>query len=144
MALKAGTDLDCGRTYDSLVPAVRQGLVSEALVDTAVIRLFTARFRLGMFDPPSEVRWAQIPFSDNDSPAHRALALDVAHESMVLLKNAGGLLPLRKDEGLMHFIRDAVDRGCHDRQHDRLPGDSRPRCPAKCAVAEEGRCGNSQ
>ena len=97
MALKAGTDLDCGRTYDSLVPAVRQGLVSEALVDTAVIRLFTARFRLGMFDPPSEVRWAQIPFSDNDSPAHRALALDVAHESMVLLKNAGGLLPLRKD-----------------------------------------------
>ena len=68
--------------------------MSEALVDTAVIRLFTARFRLGMFDPPSEVRWAQIPFSDNDSPAHRALALDVAHESMVLLKNAGGLLPL--------------------------------------------------
>jgi beta-glucosidase len=96
LALQAGTDLDCGRTYDSLVAAVHQGLVSEALVDTAVIRLFTARFRLGMFDPDSAVRWARIPFGDNDSPAHRALALRVARESMVLLKNTGRLLPLRK------------------------------------------------
>ncbi len=97
LAVKAGTDLDCGRTYDSLVAAVRQGLVSEAVIDTAVTRLFTARYRLGMFDPPSSVRWAQIPFSDLDSPAHRALALRVARESMVLLKNANRVLPLRKD-----------------------------------------------
>jgi beta-glucosidase len=97
MAVKAGTDLDCGRTYDSLVAAVHQGLVSEASIDTAVTRLFVARFRLGMFDPPSEVRWARIPYSDNDSPAHRALALRVARESMVLLKNAGNLLPLRRN-----------------------------------------------
>ena len=110
MALKAGTDLDCGRTYDSLVAAVRQGLVSETLVDTAVIRLFTTRFWLGMFDPPSQVRWAQIPFSDNDSPAHRALALDVAHESMVLLKNAGGLLPLKKDAGTIAVIGPDADQ----------------------------------
>ena len=110
LALKAGTDLDCGRTYDSLVAAVRQGLVSETLVDTAVIRLFTTRFRLGMFDPPSQVRWAQIPFGDNDSPAHRALALDVAHESMVLLKNAGGLLPLRKDLGTIAVIGPNADQ----------------------------------
>jgi beta-glucosidase len=109
-ALKAGTDLDCGRTYDSLVAAVRQGLVSEALVDTAVVRLFTARFRLGMFDPDSQVRWTRIPFSDNDSPAHRALALDVAHESMVLLKNAGGILPLRKNPGTIAVIGPDADQ----------------------------------
>ena len=94
MALAAGTDLDCGRTYDSLAAAVRRGLVSEALVDTAVTRLMTARLRLGLFDPPARVPWARIPFADLDSPAHRALALRVARESMVLLKNAGGLLPL--------------------------------------------------
>jgi len=109
-ALRAGTDLDCGRTYDSLVAAVHQGLVSEALVDTAAVRLFTARFALGMFDPDSQVRWAQIPFSDNDSPAHRALALDVAHESMVLLKNAGDLLPLRKDAGTIAVIGPDADQ----------------------------------
>jgi beta-glucosidase len=110
LALKAGTDLDCGRTYDSLVAAVHQGLVGEALIDTAVVRLFTARFRLGMFDPDSAVRWARIPFGDNDSPAHRALALRVARESMVLLKNAGGLLPLRKTLGTIAVIGPNADQ----------------------------------
>jgi beta-glucosidase len=110
LAVKAGTDLDCGRTYDSLVAAVHQGLVSEALIDTAVTRLFTARFRLGMFDPPSVVRWARIPFSDLDSPAHRALALRVARESMVLLKNAGGLLPLRRNPGTIAVIGPNADQ----------------------------------
>jgi beta-glucosidase len=109
-ALKAGTDLDCGRTYDSLVAAVREGLVSEALVDTAVTRLFTARFRLGMFDPDSAVPWARIPFADNDSPAHRALALRVARESMVLLKNAGRLLPLSKTLGTIAVIGPNADQ----------------------------------
>ena len=110
LALKGGTDLDCGRTYDSLVAAVRQGLVSEALIDTAVTRLFVARFRLGLFDPDSSVRWARIPFSDNDSPAHRALALQVARESMVLLKNAGHLLPLRKNLGTIAVIGPNADQ----------------------------------
>jgi beta-glucosidase len=95
-AVKAGTDLDCGRTYDSLVAAVHQGLVTEALIDTAVTRLFLARFRLGMFDPPARVRWARIPFRELDTPADRALALTVARESMVLLKNQGALLPLSR------------------------------------------------
>src|SRR5438094_6238897 len=97
LAVKAGTDLTCGREYRSLVQAVKDGLISEAEVDTAVKRLMTARFRLGMFDPPELVPYARIPFSENDSEAHRALALKAARESMVLLKNENHTLPLKKD-----------------------------------------------
>jgi beta-glucosidase len=71
--------------------------VTEAQVDTAVTRLFLGRMRLGMFDPPERVRWARTPISVLDQPSHRALALQVARESMVLLKNERGTLPLRKD-----------------------------------------------
>ena len=95
MALAAGTDLDCGDAYRSLVDAVHRGLVSEAAVDTALTRLVLARLRLGMFDPPALVPYASIPADDNDTPAHRALALEATRESVVLLKNAGGILPLR-------------------------------------------------
>ena len=96
MALKAGDDLNCGRTHRMLVEAVRRGLVTEAQVDTAVGRLFRARFRLGMFDPPERVPYAATPFGENDSPAHRALALEAARKSIVLLRNDGGALPLRR------------------------------------------------
>ena len=95
-AVKAGTDLDCGLEYQNIVPAVRQGALSEKDVDAAVRRLFTARFKLGMFDPPEMVRWTKIPYSANDSKAHADLALETAHESIVLLKNQNGALPLRK------------------------------------------------
>ncbi len=93
-AVKAGTDTNCGQSYLSLVDAVHQGLITESDIDRAVERLFTARFRLGMFDPPSQVKYAQIPFSEVDSPEHRALALKTAEESIVLLKN-DGTLPLK-------------------------------------------------
>jgi len=79
------------------VQAVKDGLISEAEIDTSVKRLMTARFRLGMFDPPEMVRYAQIPFSENDSLAHRELALQAARESIVLLKNDSHTLPLKKD-----------------------------------------------
>ncbi|MGC9358676.1 MAG: glycoside hydrolase family 3 C-terminal domain-containing protein, partial [Anaerolineae bacterium] len=62
-----------------------------------VKRLFTARFRLGMFDPEEQVPYTQIPITVNDAPEHRALALQAARESIVLLKNEDALLPLRKD-----------------------------------------------
>ena len=97
MAVKAGTDLDCGLEYENVVPAVRQGLLAEKDVDTALRRLLRARFKLGMFDPPEMVRWAQIPYSVNDSPEHRELALEAARKSIVLLKNEGGLLPLDRN-----------------------------------------------
>ncbi|MCX7682069.1 MAG: glycoside hydrolase family 3 C-terminal domain-containing protein [Anaerolineae bacterium] len=95
MAVKAGCDLNCGRTYPALLEAVEKGLIDEATINRAVKRLFTARFRLGMFDPSEQVPYTQIPYEVVDSPAHRELALQAARESIVLLKN-DGLLPLSK------------------------------------------------
>jgi beta-glucosidase len=104
-ALKTGMDNECAdyltvatsnSDYVPYLDAVKQGLISEKDIDVAVKRLFTARFRLGMFDPPEMVPYAQTPDSEIDSDAHRALALRTARESMVLLKNDGAL-PLRSD-----------------------------------------------
>jgi beta-glucosidase len=97
LAVKNGCDLNCGATYPALLDAVKQGLIDEATIDRSVKRLFTARFRLGMFDPPEQVAFAQIPYEVVDSPKHRELALQAARESIVLLKNDGGLLPLDKN-----------------------------------------------
>jgi len=105
LAVKTGCDLECGCAYPALLEAVERGLIDEADIDRAVTRLFAARFRLGMFDPPGQTRYGQIPFEVNDSPAHRELALRAAQKSIVLLKNepADGwnaqrpLLPLPKD-----------------------------------------------
>ena len=93
-ALKAGDDLNCGRAYNSLGEALKEGLVSEADIDRALTRLFTARFRLGMFDADGKNPYADIPVSENNTAAHRQLALNAARESIVLLKN-DGTLPLR-------------------------------------------------
>jgi beta-glucosidase len=90
-AVKAGDDLCCGTDYNSLVRAVKKGLISEKEIDTAVSRVLEARFRLGLFDPPGKVPYAQIPISQNDTPAHEAMALKMARESIVLLKNDGRL-----------------------------------------------------
>jgi beta-glucosidase len=97
LGVKAGTDLTCGDEYKTLVEAVKQGSITEAELDTSVKRLLTARFRLGQFDPPEMVAYARIPFSQNDTDEHRALALKTARESIVLLKNANRTLPLKKD-----------------------------------------------
>ena len=94
LAVKNGCDLNCGEAYAALLIAVAQGLIDEAAIDKAVARLFTARFRLGMFDPPEQVPYAHTPITVNDSPGHRALALRSAQESIVLLKNVGNTLPL--------------------------------------------------
>ena len=96
-AVKAGTDLNCGVEYVNLVPAVRKGLIAESEIDRSLRRLLRARFELGMFDPPEMVKYAQIPYSDNDSPAHRQLALETARKAIVLLKNENHTLPLSKE-----------------------------------------------
>ena len=94
-AVKTGTDLDCGSAYKALTKAVGENLISEAEIDTAVARLFTARMRLGMFDPPASVPFNAIPYSEVDSAAHRELALEAARESIVLLKNRNATLPFK-------------------------------------------------
>ncbi|MBN1201990.1 MAG: glycoside hydrolase family 3 C-terminal domain-containing protein [Anaerolineae bacterium] len=96
-AVKAGCELNCGGIYPMLLDAVEQGLIDEATIDQALKRLFMARFKLGMFDPPDMVPYAQIPHEVNDSSKHRELALRTAREAMVLLKN-DGLLPLDKSQ----------------------------------------------
>jgi len=98
VSLRRGTDLDCdfGQTEQlGYLNAVKAGALTEADLDRSLHRIYTARFRLGMFDPPSMVKYASIPYSENDSESHRALALQVAMRSMVLLKN-DGVLPLKK------------------------------------------------
>ena len=94
-AIRAGTDTNCGRTYLSLGDAVHAGLIQESELDVPVKRLFTARMKLGLFDPAAKMPYAALPFSEVDSAAHRQIALEAARKSMVLLKNDGDTLPLR-------------------------------------------------
>ncbi|HUI40817.1 MAG TPA: glycoside hydrolase family 3 C-terminal domain-containing protein [Terriglobia bacterium] len=94
-AVRAGTDTTCGNEYVELVKAVHDGLIQEGELDTALRRLFTARIKLGMFDPPNAVRFNDIAFSKNDSPENEKYALQAARESMVLLKNESATLPLK-------------------------------------------------
>ena len=101
-AIKTGMDNECAdfftitkddHDYKPFVDAVKQGLLTEADLDISLRRLFTARMRLGLFDPPEKVPYAQTPDSEIDSAPHRELALKIARESLVLLKN-DGVLPL--------------------------------------------------
>ncbi len=93
-----GTDIDCGTSaYLALVQAVKDGKITEKQIDVSVERLFMIRFRLGMFDPPSMVKYAQTPFSTLESPEHREHALKMARQSIVLLKNENNTLPLKKN-----------------------------------------------
>jgi len=96
MALRAGTDIACGPEYNSLVDAVHRGLITEDDVDAGLTRLLRARFKLGLFDPPERVPYASITPDANNTPEHHALAKEAAIASMVLLRNEGGVLPLRR------------------------------------------------
>ena len=91
MAMEAGCDVNCGNTYLHILQAYQDGLVTEEQITRAAVRLMTTRMRLGLFD--SDCEYDSIPYSENDSDAHAALALQAARESFVLLKN-DGTLPL--------------------------------------------------
>ncbi len=104
LAVKLGTDLNCGDTYPSLGVAVAEGLITEEEIDVSVKRLFVARMKLGMFDPDEMVEYARIPYSVVNSQEHQGLALQAAQESIVLLKNDGNILPLSKDIGSIAVI----------------------------------------
>ncbi len=103
ISLQRGMDNECidfdkivtgDSDYKPYLDAVQEGYLKESDIDRALVRLFTARMKLGMFDPPSMVPYAKIPESELNSPAHRALARQLANESMTLLKN-DGVLPLK-------------------------------------------------
>jgi beta-glucosidase len=96
-ALIHSTDLECGNAvYFSLIDAVKKGIIKETQIDVSVKRLFNIRFKLGMFDEPSKVKYAQIKEDVLESAEHKALALKIAQQSIVLLKNQNNLLPLKK------------------------------------------------
>lgn len=96
LAVKAGSDLNCGQTYAYLNAALENGLLSEEDIDRSVTRLFMTRFKLGQFDPQASVSYASIPYEVNDCKAHHVLSYETALQTMVLLKN-NGLLPLNRD-----------------------------------------------
>lgn len=97
LAIKSGTDLECGRFFKHLKSAVEKNYITEKELDTALKRIYTARMKLGMFDDSTaNNKWAKIPYRIVDQPAHKELALDVARKSIVLLKNQNNTLPLSK------------------------------------------------
>ena len=109
MALRAGTDLDCGRAYAALRPALAQGLVAETDLDRALVRLFTARFRLGLFDPATAVPWSALGAAELDSPAHRQLAREAGARAVVLLENRNGALPLGRSVKRLAVVGPTAD-----------------------------------
>ncbi|MGN6400305.1 MAG: glycoside hydrolase family 3 C-terminal domain-containing protein [Flavisolibacter sp.] len=96
-AIKAGVDNHCMGYAKAVIPAIQQGLLKESELDTAVARLLTARFRLGMFDPDSLNPYASIPYSVVNNEVHKQYAAQMAKESIVLLKNKNNILPLSKN-----------------------------------------------
>ncbi len=95
VSLKNGEDLNCGTTFQEYAKAaLDKGLIAEADIDTALVRVLTARFSVGEFDAKSDVSWTSVPSSKLDCDDHRSLALRAAREGIVLLKNDNGFLPL--------------------------------------------------
>jgi beta-glucosidase len=108
LGITKGCDLECGTTYRALKGALEQRLLTESDLDVAVRRLMLARMKLGMFDPPERVRYAQIPYSVNQSPEHDRLARRAAQASIVMLKN-DGVLPLSRNLKTIAIIGPTAD-----------------------------------
>lgn len=90
LALNTGCDVNCGCTYQYILDALREGLITEEAIDRSVIRLFTTRFLLGLFEP---CEYDEIGYEEVESKEHLKLAKKAARKSVVMLKNTG-LLPL--------------------------------------------------
>lgn len=95
-AVLNGTDLECGKVFMVLTEALQKGLIKESVLDYHLRKTLYGRFELGMFDPAEMLPWANIPASNISSEEHDQLATQAARESMVLLENKGGVLPLSK------------------------------------------------
>ncbi len=97
IALNAGTDLNCGVTYKHLKISLDSNYITEKNIDSALYKIFKARFKLGMFDNQENVPYSKIPYSVVCSEKHHQTALEAAQKSIVLLKNENNLLPLNKN-----------------------------------------------
>ncbi|MDR1700141.1 MAG: glycoside hydrolase family 3 C-terminal domain-containing protein, partial [Lachnoclostridium sp.] len=98
LAMNRGCDLNCGNLYGNLLKAVEQGLVTEETIEKAVVRLFTTRMKLGLFDASEKVPYNKIEYSVVDCKKHQDLNEEAARKSVVLLKNHNNFLPLDKDK----------------------------------------------
>ena len=107
----AGTDVECGYgyAYRSIPEAVKRGFITEAEVDKHVIRLLEGRFDLGEMDDPSLVEWSKIPYSVMSTKASAATSLEMARQSIVLLQNNNGILPLQKGKEKIAVIGPNAD-----------------------------------
>jgi beta-glucosidase len=117
LAIQRGMDNECidfakvndDHDYRPYYDAYKQGFLKEREIDTALIRLFTARMKLGMFDPPEMVPYTKIDEKELDSSEHRALARTIANESIVLLKN-DGTLPLKQGKLKIALVGPLADQ----------------------------------
>ncbi len=116
LALKSGTNINCGNVYDVLKNAIDQKLITEELLDQRLKEGLITRFKLGLFDPIGTNPYDTISASVVDSKAHRKLALEAAQKSIVLLKNKNNVLPLNKD------VRNVYIVGPHAANEDVLLG----------------------
>ena len=107
----AGTDVECGYgyAYKSIPEAVKRGFITEAEVNKHVIRLLEGRFDLGEMDDPSLVEWSKIPYSAMSTKASANISLDMARQTIVLLQNKGGILPLSKNKEKIAVIGPNAD-----------------------------------
>src|SRR6266404_168456 len=118
LSLQRGMDNECidfiakvkdDHDYKPYLDAYKQGILKDSEIDAALIRLFTARMKLGMFDPPEMVPYSKIDERLLDSAEHRAMARAIANESMVLLKN-DGTLPLQKGRTKIAVVGPLADQ----------------------------------
>ncbi len=93
-SVMAGCDFSDKEYRQQIPAAVRDGRITETRLNDALARVLRVRMKLGEFDPQERLPWSKIPLDVIDGPAHRALALKAARQSIVLLQNKGELLPL--------------------------------------------------
>ena len=103
-AVIAGTDVECGGSYGSLVDGVKEGRIKEETIDRSLVRLLEARFRLGDFDDPHLNPWNRIPDERLCCQQHSDLALEAARKSIVLLRNEKNTLPLPESDTQSLYI----------------------------------------
>lgn len=114
LAIKAGSDLNCGRTLSNfLMTSMQNKLVTEEAIRGALVRVLTGRVLLGEFDPPASIPWSNLQASILEDRPNRELAREAAQQSLVLLKNDGNLLPLNKKKIKSIAVIGPMGGSCH-------------------------------